>query len=231
MIKNNNVIVACDLSTRTELKTFLKKLLPFKPFIKIGLQAYCSFGNELVKDLKKQGYKIFLDLKLYDIPNTVYETIKVLDKLKIDFLTIHALGGIEMMKAARKATSKIKLLAVTILTSMDEKKLKDELLIKKSVNETVETLAINAWNSKIDGVICSANEAKKIKNITTNKFLVVTPGIRLENQSNDDQARVATPNFARKNESDFIVVGRAITKSKNPKQDYETILKQFNGEK
>lgn len=223
----NNVIIACDFSTNEELHSFIKKILPHKPVLKIGLELYCALGNQVVLDLKKQGYKIFLDLKLHDIPNTVAKTIKVLDKLDVDFLTIHSLGGLDMMKAARKATKKIKLLAVTILTSISGNILFDQLFISEPIDKTIMSLALNAYVSKLDGVICSVHESKLIKNVTNNKLLTVCPGIRLDGQDTNDQSRIATPQFAKINNVDYIVVGRAITASENPKEMYEKVNKLF----
>ncbi|MDE7434089.1 MAG: orotidine-5'-phosphate decarboxylase, partial [Mycoplasmoidaceae bacterium] len=189
-------------------------------------------GRDGVKKLKSKGYKIFLDLKLHDIPNTVYHGVESLKDLKVDMLTIHAAGGIEMMKKAKEAAGKnIKVLAVTQLTSTDQKMLKDELLINKKINDTILHYANNTNKAGVDGVICSPNEVKLIKSKLPKKFLCVTPGIRYESNSVNDQKRIATPALAREYGSDYIVVGRPITKATNPKKEYEKILKEFNGGK
>lgn len=228
----NNVIIACDFSNQTELNNFLKKLGNKKIFLKIGYQLFFKIGREGIKQLKSKGYKIFLDLKLHDIPNTVYHGVESLKDLKVDMLTIHAAGGIEMMKQAKLAAGKnIKVLAVTQLTSTDAKMLKNELLINKNINDTILHYAKNANKAKVDGVICSPNEVKLIKSKLGKKFLCVTPGIRNSSDACNDQKRIATPALARKYGSDYIVVGRPITKSNNPKIAYEKILKEFNGGK
>ena len=224
---NNNVIIACDFDTEKELDSFLKKFKGTKPFIKIGYQLFYTIGVAGVKKYKKLGYKIFLDLKLHDIPNTVMQGVKNLAKLGVDMLTIHAAGGIEMMKAAKKYANKTKLLAVTMLTSVSEKILNKELLIKQPLKNVVLAYAKNAKKANMDGVICSVHESKCIhKNIKN--FLTVTPGIRTAKDNANDQKRIATPKQARLNLSDYIVVGRSITKARNPLQVYKHILKEFN---
>ncbi len=225
----NNVIIACDFSSFNELNLFLKKLGKEKPFLKIGYQLFYKIGREGIRKLKARGFKIFLDLKLHDIPNTVYHGVESLKDLKVDMLTIHAAGGIEMMKQAKLAAGKnIKVLAVTQLTSTDSKTLKNELLINKDINSTILHYAKNANKAKVDGVICSPNEVKLIKSKIGKNFLAVTPGIRYSSNAANDQKRIATPQLAKKYGSDYIVVGRPITKSDGPQKMYKKILKEFN---
>ncbi|MDE6477395.1 MAG: orotidine-5'-phosphate decarboxylase [Mycoplasmoidaceae bacterium] len=225
----NNVIIACDFSSFNELNSFLKKLGKEKPFLKIGYQLFYKIGREGIRKLKAKGFKIFLDLKIHDIPNTVYHGVESLKDLKVDMLTVHAAGGIEMMKQAKLAAGKnIKVLAVTQLTSTDSKILKNELLINNDINSTILHYAKNANKAKVDGVICSPNEVKLIKSKIGKNFLTVTPGIRYSSNTANDQKRIATPQLAKKYGSDYIVVGRPITKSDNPKKMYKKILKEFN---
>lgn len=225
----NNVIVACDFTSQKELDNFLKKLKGNKPFLKIGYQLFYVIGRAGISKLHKQGYKIFLDLKLHDIPNTVYQGIKSLKSLHIDMLTVHATGGIEMIKQAKLAAGKsVKILAVTQLTSISQKIIHDELLIPHAINDVVLQYAINAKKAKADGVICSPKEVRLIKNRLGKKFLTVTPGIRYASDNNQDQKRVATPSMAREFGSDYIVVGRPITQSSNPLKMYQKICQDFN---
>ena len=225
----NNVIIACDFSSQKELDSFLKNFKNTKPFIKIGYQLFYKIGRTGIQKLTKQGYKIFLDLKLHDIPNTVYQGVKSLSDLNVSMLTVHAAGGIQMMKKAKEAAGeKIKVLAVTQLTSTDSKMLKNELLISKDINQTILHYAINAKKSGVDGVICSPNEVKMIKSKLNNLFLCVTPGIRYHDGNTNDQKRVATPNDAKKFGSDYIVVGRPITKADKPLDMYLKMSKEFN---
>ncbi len=224
----NNVIIACDFSSQTELNNFLKKMKNEKPFLKIGYQLFYKIGREGVKKLKNKGFKIFLDLKLHDIPNTVMHGVESLKDLKIDMLTIHAAGGIQMMKQAKIAAGKgIKVLAVTQLTSTDANMLKNELLINKKINDTVLHYATNAKKAGVDGVICSPNEVKQIKKSLGKKFLAVTPGIRYSSSTANDQKRIATPTMAREFGSDYIVVGRPITQADNSLEMYRKVCKEF----
>lgn len=224
----NNVIIACDFSSSNELNKFLKNFKSNKPFLKIGYQLFYKIGRTGIQKLTKQGYKIFLDLKLHDIPNTVYEGVKSLSDLNISMLTVHAAGGIQMMRKAKQAAGdKIKVLAVTQLTSTDKIMLKNELLISKDINQTILHYATNAKKAGVDGVICSPNEVKMIKSKLSKSFLCITPGIRYSDNNTNDQKRIATPTDAKLFGSDYIVVGRPITKSKNPLQMYKKILKDF----
>jgi orotidine-5'-phosphate decarboxylase len=225
----NNVIIACDFKNKDELMTFLSKFEDEKPFIKIGMEIFYGEGPDLVKELKSLGYQIFLDLKLHDIPNTVYKAMKNIASLDVDITNIHAAGGIKMMEYAKKAiteqNAKTKLIAVTQLTSIDNQTLKDELLINNTIDETVKHYAQNAKKAGLDGVVCSPLEAPIIKELG---LISVTPGIRFLDNSADDQARVTTPALARALGSTYIVVGRSITQAKNPKEAYLRALKEFN---
>lgn len=225
----NNVIVACDFKNKEELMAFLYKFEDEKPFIKIGMEIFYGEGPQLVRELKSLGYQIFLDLKLHDIPNTVYKAMKNIASLDVDITNIHAAGGIKMMEYAKKAiteqNAKTKLIAVTQLTSIDNQTLKDELLINNTIDETVKHYAQNAKKAGLDGVVCSPLEAPIIKELG---LISVTPGIRFLDNSADDQARVTTPALARALGSTYIVVGRSITQAKNPKEAYLRALKEFN---
>lgn len=224
----SNVIIACDFSSLNELNKLLKNFKSNKPLLKIGYQLFYKIGRTGIQKLTKQGYKIFLDLKLHDIPNTVYEGVKSLSDLNISMLTVHAAGGIEMMSKAKQAAGKkIKVLAVTQLTSTDKSMLKNELLISKDINQTILHYATNAKKAGVDGVICSPNEVKMIKSKLSKSFLCVTPGIRYPNDNINDQKRVATPKDAKKFGSDYIVVGRPITKANKPLDMYLKISKEF----
>ena len=222
------VIIACDFKNKETLYNFLDKLGDEKPYLKIGMQLYYAEGANLIKDLKAKGFKIFLDLKLHDIPNTVYSAMKVLGKLDVDITNVHAAGGIEMMKKAKEAlvetNASTKLFAVTILTSLNDQKLNDELKIKGTVDEAVKAYANNAKAAGLDGVVCSPYEASMMKEIG---LLSLTPGIRFASDSADDQQRVATPAKAKALGSDYIVVGRSITKAIDPKAQYIKAKEDF----
>ncbi len=223
-----NVIIACDYSSKKELLDFLNLMSGEKPYLKIGMELFYKEGSELIKDLKAKGYKIFLDLKLHDIPNTIYKTMKNIAALDVEMTNVHAAGGIKMMEAAKKALdevgSKTLLIAVTQLTSISEEILKNELLITTSMNETIKRYAINAKKAGLDGVVCSALEAPMINDLG---LISVTPGIRNFLENNDDQLRVTTPKMAKELGSTFIVVGRSITQSNNPINAYQNCLKEF----
>ncbi len=224
----NDVIIACDFKNKSDLYNFLVPLENEKPFIKIGMELFYKEGPKLVKELKDKGYKIFLDLKLHDIPNTVYKAMWNIALLNVDITNVHAAGGIKMMEAARRAIvevgAKTKLIAVTQLTSIDNEILKEELLINSSINETVRHYALNSKKAGLDGVVCSPLEAPIIKELG---LISVTPGIRFANNSSNDQVRVTTPKKAKELGSTFIVVGRSITKANNPKEAYLKAKKEF----
>lgn len=226
-----DVIIALDFSTLEETLNFLDQFKNEKPFVKIGLELYLAEGQKVIEEIKKRGHKIFLDLKLHDIPNTVYKAVKVLLKLDIDMFTVHASGGEQMLTLAKQAIEEsnknTKILAVTQLTSISQEEMQKTQLIEKTLEESVINYAKLAYKCKLDGVISSVLETKKIKENTSGKFLSVTPAIRLENDIASDQKRIATPQKAKENGSDFIVVGRSITKSKNPCQTYKKIKEIF----
>jgi len=229
-----DVIIACDFSSKEETLLFLDKFTEKKPFVKIGMELYYSEGPEIVKEIKKRGHKIFLDLKLHDIPNTVYKAMKNIGILDVDMTNVHATGGIEMMNKARLALDEVNkdtiLLAVTILTSTSEEAMQNELLINSSLNNTVLKYAENAKKAGLQGVVCSPLEASLIKDNLGETFVSVTPGIRFASNSADDQKRVTTPEKAKEIGSHYIVVGRSITKAENPVEAYNRCMKEFVGE-
>ena len=227
-----DVIIALDFPNSSDTFSFLNKLRGSsrKPFVKIGMELFYSEGEDIVRRIKDAGHKIFLDLKLHDIPNTVYHAMRSLSRLQPDMLNVHASGSIDMMKAARDAVSSdTVLIAVTLLTSLSSEKLKDELLIASSINDTVIHYAENAKKAGLNGVVCSPLEAGKIHEILGCDFLTVTPGIRFSDDSLGDQMRVTTPERAKELGSDYIVVGRSITRSDNPLEVYERCIKEFCG--
>ncbi|MDR0986049.1 MAG: orotidine-5'-phosphate decarboxylase [Mycoplasmataceae bacterium] len=228
---NKDVIIACDFNDKEHFFKFINIFENEKPFLKIGYQLFYSEGIELIKQLKEKGYKIFLDLKLHDIPNTVEHGIKSLVKLNVDFITVHAAGGIQMMELAVKATknTQTKILAVTQLTSTSQKMLEDELLIDRKISDVVNRYAVNALNAGVYGIVCSAQESKYTKEKISNNLITVCPGIRLDKKQTDDQSRVMTPIEAKHNFADYIVVGRPITNSSNPLETYLKIKKDFLG--
>ena len=225
-----DVIIACDFKNKSETLKFLSLFKKHKPFVKIGMELFYAEGPSIVKEIKKRGHKIFLDLKLHDIPNTVRKSMSVLSKLNVDMINCHASGTKAMMKAAREGLgNKTKLIAVTQLTSTDQKAMEQDLLIKNDLNKVVMHYAKNAKASGLDGVVCSPLEAKKVHQVCGNKFLTVTPGVRFKENAKGDQKRVMTPAEAKKIGSDYIVVGRPITEASNPVKAYERCLKEFIG--
>lgn len=227
------VIIACDFSSKEDVYAFLAKMGDAKPYLKIGMELFYKEGPEMVRELKKRGYKIFLDLKLHDIPNTVYKAMINLGELGVDITNVHAAGGIKMMEYALKGLTegaekagreRAKLIAITQLTSTDERTLKEELLIPVPLKDTVKAYAENAAKAGLDGVVCSAHEAGIIKELG---LISVTPGIRLAGDSADDQKRVATPALAKEWGSTYIVVGRSITGAADPLAAYEECVRQF----
>lgn len=234
---NRPVIVALDVNKQTDLTKILSKLgNPNDVFIKIGMELFYSTGQETVKKLANQGYKIFLDLKLHDIPNTVYQAAKVIASLGVTYTTVHALGGSQMIKAAKdglvhgtpSGKTVPKLLAVTELTSISSYSLKFEQNCNLPMEEQVVSLAKMAKSAGADGVICSPLEVKKLKSNILGDFLYVTPGIRPKGNANDDQTRTATPAQAKEYGSSAIVVGRPITLASDPKASYQAIQEEFN---
>ncbi len=225
-----DVIIACDFKDRERLDRLLTALEAEKPYLKIGMEMYYRYGYELVKELKERGFKVFLDLKLHDIPNTVEAAARVLAQLKTDIINVHAAGGREMMRRAKEAVKAVspdtKVIAVTQLTSTSPEMLKGELLIDTPMDETVRRYAENTKAAGLDGVVCSALEAPIIKELG---LLSVTPGIRFAGGSADDQKRVVTPEKAARLGSDYIVVGRAITAAPDPREAYLRAVREFKG--
>ena len=227
---NRDVIIACDFKNKEELFEFLVPFDGLNPFLKIGMEIFYKEGPELVKTLKANGCKIFLDLKLHDIPNTVEKAMRNIGELGVEITNLHAAGGIEMMKAARRGldyteTGKsTQLIAVTQLTSTSQEVLENELLINKPMAEVVKTYALNAKAAGLDGVVCSPLEAPIICELD---LISVTPGIRFADDSKNDQKRVATPEYARELGSTYIVVGRSITAAKDPVEAYNRCVKEF----
>lgn len=229
---NRDVIVACDFASAEATYAFLDRFTGKKPFVKIGMELYYSAGPEIVREIKRRGHKIFLDLKLHDIPNTVKKAMAVISGLDVDIVNLHAAGGSDMMRAAiegltRADGSRPKLIAVTMLTSIDQQRMNDELLINGELNDIVMRYAMNAKNAGLDGVVCSPLEAGKVHEFCGSDFLTVTPGIRFAEGAQGDQQRVTTPAKAKVIGSDLIVVGRPITASDDPVAAYEKCLKDF----
>ena len=216
-----DVIIACDFNSAEETFLFLDKFTGKKPFVKIGMELFYAEGPQIVREIKKRGHKIFLDLKLHDIPNTVMKAMKVLSNLDVDMVNVHAAGTIAMMEAALKGLTRADgtrpmLIAVTQLTSTDEERMQRELYINKSLEETVMHYADNAKTAGLDGVVCSPLEAEKVHGVCGSNFVTVTPGIRFADGEAGDQVRITTPERAGEIGSDFIVVGRPITQAEDP---------------
>ena len=230
---NMDVIIALDFPTGVEAVEFIDQFKGRKPFVKIGMELYFAEGPDIVRALKGRGHRLFLDLKLHDIPNTVKRTMAVLSKLDVDMVNIHAAGTSAMMSAAlegltRPDGSRPLLIAVTQLTSTGPEALKDELLIDVPMEETVLAYAKNAAWSGLDGVVCSPLEAAKVKERCGTGFLTVTPGVRFDGGDAGDQKRVMTPAMARAG-SDYIVMGRPITQAPDPIAAYEQAVEAFLG--
>lgn len=230
-MREKDVIIACDFSSKEETIQFLDLFTEEKPYVKIGQELFYAEGPSIVREIKDRGHKIFLDLKQHDIPNTVYKAIKNLALLGTDMLNVHAAGTIEMMRAAQKAIDEInpeiKLIAVTQLTSTSEEVMQDELWINHKLNDTVVHYAMNAQKAGLAGVVCSPLEAGLIKEACPGNFITVTPGIRFDDDSKGDQVRVTTPRLARDIGSDYIVVGRPITAAQHPVEAYRRCVKEF----
>lgn len=229
-----DVIIACDFDSRAEVMSFLDKFGEQKPYVKIGMELFYSEGPEIVREIKARGHRVFLDLKLHDIPNTVKKSMAVLSALDVDMCNVHAAGTSAMMKAAIEGLTRTDgtrplLIAVTQLTSTDEKTMQKELLISETLESTVMGYAENSKNSGLDGVVCSPLEAAKVKEVCGKSFLTVTPGVRFADAGVDDQKRVTTPERARELGSDYIVMGRPITQAENPKAAYERACREFIG--
>ncbi len=229
-----DVIVACDFSSAEQVFTFLDKFKERKPFVKIGMELYYAEGPEIVRQIKARGHKIFLDLKLHDIPNTVKKAMAVLSGLDVDMCNVHAAGTSAMMKAAlegltRPDGSRPLLIAVTQLTSTDQESMEKELLIEKPLDQVVMSYARTAMEAGLDGVVCSPLEAGKVHDSCGKSFVTVTPGVRFADGDAGDQKRVTTPVKARELGSDYIVVGRPITAAADPVEAYNRCVKEFVG--
>ncbi len=229
-----DVIVACDFSSAEQVFTFLDKFKERKPFVKIGMELYYAEGPEIVRQIKARGHKIFLDLKLHDIPNTVKKAMAVLSGLDVDMCNVHAAGTSAMMKAAlegltRPDGSRPLLIAVTQLTSTDQESMEKELLIEKPLDQVVMSYARTAMEAGLDGVVCSPLEAGKVHETCGKSFVTVTPGVRFADGDAGDQKRVTTPEKAKELGSDYIVVGRPITAASDPVEAYNRCVKEFIG--
>lgn len=227
-----DVIIACDFPSMEATLEFLDRFGDTKPYVKIGMELFYAAGPEIVKEIKKRGHKIFLDLKLCDIPNTVKSAMSVLSQLDVDMTNLHAFGGHKMMEAAiegltRPDGTRPLLIAVTMLTSTSKELMNEDLLIPGEVDAVVASYAKNAQMSGLDGVVCSPREAAIVKIACGDKFVTVTPGIRFADSAADDQVRVMTPAKAREIGSDYIVVGRPITKAEEPLAAYQRCCREF----
>lgn len=229
-----DVIIACDFKSKDETIDFLKKFGDKRPYVKIGMELYYAEGPEIVKELKKRGHKVFLDLKLHDIPNTVNRAMRVLSALDIDMCNVHAAGTVEMMSAALKGLEREDgrrpvLIAVTQLTSTSQQQLESDLMIDEEMEKVVAHYGYNAKVAGLDGVVCSPLESEKVHGVCGGDFLTVTPGVRFADDDKADQRRVTTPARAKELGSDYIVVGRSITASDNPLAAYERCVDEFVG--
>ena len=229
-----DVIIACDFKNKEETFKFLDLFKEEKPFLKIGMELFYAEGPEIVKEIKRRGHKIFLDLKLHDIPNTVESAMRVLSNLDVDMCNLHAGGTKLMMEAALKGLTREDgtrplLIAVTQLTSTSQERMEEDLLIKEPIDKVVMHYAKTAKEAGLDGVVCSPLEAGKVKEICGKEFLTVTPGVRFADGDIGDQVRVTTPAKAKEIGSDYIVVGRPITKAENPVAAYKRRISEFIG--
>lgn len=227
-----DVIVACDFPGKEQTLSFLDNFKNEKPFVKIGMELFYAEGPAIVKEIKSRGHKIFLDLKLHDIPNTVKRAMSVLSSLDVDIVNLHAGGAIPMMEAAlegltRPDGTRPLLIAVTMLTSTDQETMERDLLINTPIEETVLHYALNAKKAGLDGIVCSPLEAGKVHEKCGADFLTVTPGVRFADGEKGDQKRVMTPEQAKIIGSDYIVVGRPITAAENPVEAYRRCVREF----
>ena len=234
---NKDVIIACDFKSADDTFAFLDKFRdePRKPFLKIGMELYYAEGPSIVREIKRRGHRIFLDLKLHDIPNTVKKAMAVLSHLDVDMCNVHAAGTVAMMRAAvegltREDGTRPLLIAVTQLTSTSEEVMQRELLISQPINDTIVHYAKNAREAGLDGVVCSPLEAGMVKEACGAGFMTVTPGIRFADGEVGDQVRITTPARAREIGSDFIVVGRPITAAADPVAAYRRCVAEFCNE-
>jgi orotidine-5'-phosphate decarboxylase len=229
-----DVIVACDFASKEQTLEFLSLFTDRKPFVKIGMELFYAEGPEIVREIKKRGHRIFLDLKLHDIPNTVKKSMAVLSRLDVDICNLHAAGTVRMMEAAlegltREDGTRPLLIAVTQLTSTDQESMENDLLIHEPIDKVVMHYALNARNAGLDGVVCSPLEAKKVHETCGSDFLTVTPGVRFADGDIGDQKRVMTPAAAKEIGSDYIVVGRPITAADDPVAAYKRCCHEFIG--
>ncbi len=229
-----DVIVALDFNTAEETLNFLDKFANTdrKPYVKVGMELYYAEGPAIIKAIKKRGHKLFLDLKLHDIPNTVRKAMSVLSNLDIDMVNVHAAGTIDMMKAAKEGLTREDgtrplLIAVTQLTSTSQERMTNELLIEEDIDKVVIKYAENADDAGLDGVVCSPLEAGKIHHACGQQFLTITPGVRFADGDKGDQVRVTTPAKAKEIGSDYIVVGRPITQAEDPVAAYNRCVAEF----
>ena len=229
-----DVIIACDFASKEACLAFLDKFTGRKPFVKIGMELFYAEGPSIVKEIKSRGHKIFLDLKLHDIPNTVKKSMSVLSRLDVDMTNLHAGGTVRMMEAAiegltRPDGTRPILIAVTQLTSTDQEAMENDLLIREPIDKVVMHYAANAKKAGLDGVVCSPLEAGKVHDTCGADFVTVTPGVRFADGEIGDQKRVMTPAEAKKIGSDYIVVGRPITAAEDPVAAYERCVTEFIG--
>ena len=227
-----DVIIACDFASKEQVFSFLDKFEGEKPFVKIGMELFYAEGPDIVREIKRRGHKIFLDLKLHDIPNTVKKSMNVLSRLDVDMTNLHAAGTVSMMEAAlegltRPDGTRPLLIAVTQLTSTDQQRMEDDLLIHEPIDKVVMHYAANAAKAGLDGVVCSPLEAEKVHGTCGKNFLTVTPGVRFADGDVGDQKRVMTPAEAKRIGSDYIVVGRPITAAEDPVAAYRRCVAEF----
>lgn len=228
------VIIACDFKNKADTLNFLDKFKDEKLFLKIGMELFYSEGPDIVREIKKRGHKIFLDLKLHDIPNTVEKAMKSLANLDVDMTNVHAAGTKDMMSAGLRGLTKDDgtrplLIAVTQLTSTSQERMEQELLIKEPIEDVVMHYAENTKEAGLDGVVCSPLEVQSVKAKCGKDFITVTPGIRFAAKDAGDQVRITTPVKAKELGSDYIVVGRLITQAENPVEAYKICVKDFVG--
>ena len=229
-----DVIIACDFAGREEVLEFLRQFVQEKPYVKIGMELFYAEGPKIVRELKDLGHRVFLDLKLHDIPNTVKSAMAVLSRLDVDMCNLHAAGTAAMMEAAvegltRPDGSRPLLIAVTQLTSTSQERMQQELLIDRPLEQVVMSYAENARRAGLDGVVCSPLEAQRVHAVCGTDFLTVTPGVRFADGPAGDQVRVTTPARARELGSDYIVVGRPITRAEDPVEAYHRCVRDFVG--
>ena len=230
-----DVIIACDFKNRADTSAFLDRFKDEKPFVKIGMELFYGEGPDIVREIKDRGHRIFLDLKLHDIPNTVNKAMRNLARLGVDMTNVHAAGTIDMMRAALEGLAegadgeRALLIAVTQLTSTSQERMQKELLINATMEETVAHYARNTKEAGLDGVVCSPLEAALVKNACGSNFITVTPGIRYPDGNVGDQSRIMTPDKARETGTEFIVVGRPITQADDPVAAYRRVCADFLG--